>query len=195
MKRVLSIFSVVIAGLIFNAYAHDREHSSNQSDLYVAILDLDENGYITCPEHMSLEDYALEVEKDEGQALRDEYPYAAFALVRYDAESGKLVPTDPNSEIKELKKVDPEWYDKEVRFNNIFKKTSKLFLKTSEVVMLWACWTTSYVLIPGSIQLYEHGSNLIQWLRENYFPQNNDEDDQDEESEKSSLKEPFEITD
>lgn len=195
MKRILSVFAVAMTSLCFNAYAYDGEYSSNQSNLYVAILDLDENGYITCPEHMSLEDYALEVEKDEGQALRGEYPYAAFALVRYDIESKKLVPTDPNNEIKELKRVDPEWYDKEVRFKNIFKKTSKLFLKTGEVVMLWACWTTSYVLIPGSKELYKHGSSLVQWLRENYFPKNNDEDDLAEESEKSSSEEPFEITD
>lgn len=185
MKRILS--ALAVAALCFNVNALNSEkvlnkcvssdnnifekNASAQSDLYVVVIDLDQEGYITSPEFMSLEEYAKLVEKDSGQALGNEYPCAAFALVRYDREEDRLFPTDPAREIKELKKIDPDWYDKEVRFINILQKTGKLFLKGFEVSMLWVCWTGSYVLIPGSQRLYEHGSNLVEWLRENYFKQ------------------------
>lgn len=138
---------------------------TSKSNLYVAILGLEGDNFIQCYETMSLEDYAWFVENNIIQGVLEQYPAAAFALLRYDPLSRKLCATDPSSEIEYLKKIDPDWYDKEVRLSNILEKSAIIFLKACEVVLLSACWTTSYVIIPGSKYTYRQSVKAVKWAQ------------------------------
>lgn len=159
MKRVMSLVTIVAAIFFGNALA--------QSNLYVAIIDV-ENSSFVCQETMSLEVYAELVRNAEDEALKEAYPNAAFALIYIDPETGALTPTDAQAQLKLFRQQDPNWYARDVTLKNILKKSGKLFLNTLEVIMLITCWTGSEVLIPGSLELYKHGNTFAKWAHEQY---------------------------
>lgn len=159
MKRIVYLFAIAVAVFFGNATA--------QSNLYVAIIDIENSGLV-CQETMSLEVYAELVRNGEDEALKQAYPTAAFALIYIDPQTGVLTPTDAQSQLKLFKQQDPNRYARDVNLKNILKKSGKLFFNTCEVVMLLACWTGSEVLIPGSLELYKHGNTFARWAQEQY---------------------------
>ncbi len=153
------MMAVVIAVLFGSCLA--------KTNLYVAIIDVDNHGFV-CRETMSLESYADLMSKGDESFIQETYPNATFILIHVDPKTGVLTPTDPKAQLKLFKGEDHvhDWYRSEVNLKNILKKSGKLFLSACDVLLLISCWVGGEVLVPGSLVIYEQSSIGALWLKE-----------------------------